>query len=428
MPTRRDLHAEAARLLHLGDPSAALRLLVALVRAAPQDLDARLRAADAMHAAGAAREAVDAWSALLVEAAGCGHPLLAIVALKRLAAVDSAANQLFAALAERYAVDARRPGPGARISAPDGGAEVPPVAFPPGAWSDAEVLAGARALLCGREGIPPWPASVPAAPLLSSLPRDAFARFVAASVARVAAAGEEVISEGDVASSFFLVARGRVTVTRGAEVLATLGEGSVFGEMSLLSNAPRNATVRVLDDADLLEFGAASLRAAAAEVPVIAAALDRFMQQRLLGHTLATHKLFALFDADQRHSLAARFALQSAAPGEALVLEGADDAGLFILLAGEVDVTRAQDGATLHLANLGPGDVFGEISVLHRAPATATVTARTPVRVMALPRPFAERLVDGVASLRAWLTELADARALDTQLALSAGDDDAPLV
>jgi CRP-like cAMP-binding protein len=77
----------------------------------------------------------------------------------------------------------------------------------------------------------------------------------------------------------------------------------------------------------------------------------------------------------------------------------------------------------VHLANLGPGDLVGEISVVGRVPATATVTARSPVRALALPRAFAERLVDGVTALRGWLTELADQRALDTQLTLATPDE-----
>jgi CRP-like cAMP-binding protein len=423
MPSRRALHAEANRLLHAGEGRAALRHLIALVRSSPHDLEARLRAADALHAAGQVREAVDAWSAVLVHAVGSGYPLLGVVAVRRLAAVDAAAVQLFDAIADRYASDARRAGPGARMSPPDGDAEVPSEAYVPRAWSEDEVVAGARGLLVGREGLPPRPEVVPPVPLLSALPREAFARFVRACAVRHAPVGSVVLREGDPASSFFLVARGRVEVTQGARRLAALGEGSVFGEMALLSHAPRNATVTVTEDADLLEFGAQSLRAASTEVPIIASVLDRFMQQRLLAHALASHPFFSLFDPDQRHAVAARFSPLTLAPGDALVREGSSETGLVLILSGEVDVTRARDGATVHLANLGPGDLVGEIGVVGRVPATATVTARSPVRALALPRAFAERLVDGVGALRGWLSELADQRALDTQLTLAAPDE-----
>lgn len=423
MPTRRELHAEANELLHAGEALAALRHFVALVRSAPHDLDARLRVADALNASGCVREAVDVWGAVLVQSIDRGYPLLGIVALKRLTAVDSAASRLYGAVAERYASDARRPGPGARTSSPDASSSVSPEAYPPPSWTDAQVIAGAAALVAAGAGLPTPPETVPAVPLLSSLPREAFARFVRASFARHAPAGAVVLREGDPAASFFVVARGRVQVTRGTTRLTTLGEGSVFGEMALLSSAPRNATVSVLDDADLLEFGSDSLRAASSEVPVIASTLDRFMQQRLLHHALATHPFFSVFDPDQRHALAARFVSLTYGPGEALVEEGSVEGGIVLILSGEVDVTRQRGAATVHLANLGPGDLVGEISVVGNVPATATVTARSPVRVLTLPRAIAERLIDGVAPLRAWLAELADQRSLDTRLALAAPDD-----
>jgi CRP-like cAMP-binding protein len=165
------------------------------------------------------------------------------------------------------------------------------------------------------------------------------------------------------------------------------------------------------------------MSAASTEVPIIASVLDRFMQQRLLAHALASHPFFSMFDPDQRHALAARFSPLTLAPGDALVREGSSETGIVLILSGEVDVTRMREGATVHLANLGPGDLVGEISVVGRVPATATVTARSPVRALALPRAFAERLVDGVTALRGWLTELADQRALDTQLTLATPDE-----
>lgn len=423
MPSRRDLSAEANRLFHLGDAPAALRLFTAMVRSAPHDLDARLRLADALARTGEAPLAVNAYTAMLLEGANAGYPLKAVVALKQLVGLDPAASQLFGALAERYAADTRREGAGARASAPDPDAEVPSHAFPPGAWSDRDVVTAVHGLLTARDSMPAWPAVVPAIPLLSSLPREAFARVLSASTLRRDPEGTVVLREGDPAASFFMVARGRVAVTRrrdgGEETLATLGEGSVFGEMALLSSAPRNATVRVVEDADLLEFGAASLSAAAGEIPAIAAGLERFMQQRLQHHATATHRLFQSLDGETRVIVASRFAHEQAAPGAVLIAEGALGRGLFLVLTGEVDVTRRAEGATVHLATLGAGEVFGEISVIEGAPAAATVTARTHVRCMMLPRAAAERLVADVPAVRAWLSELADARAMDTMLAVS---------
>ena len=55
--------------------------------------------------------------------------------------------------------------------------------------------------------------------------------------------GQVIISEGDDAQTFYMIASGEVEVTKGQNILATLCTGQYFGEMALLSNDRRNATV-----------------------------------------------------------------------------------------------------------------------------------------------------------------------------------------
>src|SRR5205807_8353124 len=62
--------------------------------------------------------------------------------------------------------------------------------------------------------------------------------------------------------------------------------------------------------------------------------------------------------------------------GKHLVEEGAWAWEFFVILEGEAEVLR--DGA--HLADLGPGDFFGEIGVREQLQRRATVVANTPVR------------------------------------------------
>jgi CRP-like cAMP-binding protein len=67
------------------------------------------------------------------------------------------------------------------------------------------------------------------------------------------AAGETVVREGDASTEFYIVARGRLSVSTESarREIAQLSAGQFFGEMALLMGEPRSATVRAVDDCEL---------------------------------------------------------------------------------------------------------------------------------------------------------------------------------
>jgi CRP/FNR family cyclic AMP-dependent transcriptional regulator len=73
---------------------------------------------------------------------------------------------------------------------------------------------------------------------------------------KVAADGECVMREGDIGAEMFVIQSGQVTISKrmaGRDVvLATLGKGEFFGEMSLLESLPREADARAVGDVTLL--------------------------------------------------------------------------------------------------------------------------------------------------------------------------------
>ena len=56
-------------------------------------------------------------------------------------------------------------------------------------------------------------------------------------------AGRTIVDEGGAGVGFYLVLEGKVEVRKGGKVLATLGKGQFFGEMSVIDGQPRSADV-----------------------------------------------------------------------------------------------------------------------------------------------------------------------------------------
>lgn len=65
-------------------------------------------------------------------------------------------------------------------------------------------------------------------------------------------AGKVLIREGDRGREFFVIVSGEVEVRRKGRKRGTLGAGSFFGEMALLSREPRSATVTAVTTVDVL--------------------------------------------------------------------------------------------------------------------------------------------------------------------------------
>lgn len=97
------------------------------------------------------------------------------------------------------------------------------------------------------------PAALRRVPLLARLSEDQLVTLAESFSVEHARAGTMLVHEGDVADKFYVIARGRVEVTRDGgtgsrNLVVVLEDGDYFGEAGLLHHAPRNATVTTLTD------------------------------------------------------------------------------------------------------------------------------------------------------------------------------------
>ena len=258
-----------------------------------------------------------------------------------------------------------------------------------------------------------------AVPLFSGLSPESFTDLVKALRCWEAEAGAVIVVEGEPGDSVFVIARGAVVIERGSDngpvELARMKAGEFFGEIAILAERPRAASVTALKKTELLEIDRAALAALVIRDPRVGDVLEGFCTRRLIENTLQTSPLFQGLDAEALGRAMNRFESRVVVDGDALVTQGSDAGGLHILLSGTVDVMASTDvgglTTTMRLKRLGPGDVFGEMGLLRRQPATASCIAIGAARLAVLPAETFAALQDEHPELRTRLLALNDARA-----------------
>ncbi len=124
-------------------------------------------------------------------------------------------------------------------------------------------------------------------PLFTGLDDAALEALAALTFTRTFHAGEAIIEEGHVGNGLYVILSGRAEVVRSegtdrAQVLATFGPGEPFGELALLGEWKRTATVRAIDETVCLGMDRWLFLAHMQREPAIAVRMLQFVAQRLV--------------------------------------------------------------------------------------------------------------------------------------------------
>ena len=122
-----------------------------------------------------------------------------------------------------------------------------------------------------------------ASPLFRPLPGPVIEELAAKLVVVTTTAGEQVIREGDPGDRFYLVGSGEVEVSSAGHPVATLRPGEYFGEIALLRDVPRTATVQAKGDTRLYALERDEFLSAVTGHPESAEAADAVVASRLAG-------------------------------------------------------------------------------------------------------------------------------------------------
>lgn len=118
-------------------------------------------------------------------------------------------------------------------------------------------------------------------PLFKDLNKKGLERLARIARQRPFAAGDVIVKEGDEGVGFFLIASGKVSVTRGDQSLSTLRTGEFFGEMALIDNFRRSATCTALEPTECIAMSRWDFDAELRANPDIAMELLVTMSRRL---------------------------------------------------------------------------------------------------------------------------------------------------
>jgi CRP-like cAMP-binding protein len=355
----------AAKLVALGQLEPALAAYQEALKGAPEDAGLRQGVAEVLERLGRRGEAVAAWEAAAGAWARAGQPLRAMVACQGLLRLEPGHTRALGALADAYA---RR--------APTGGAKG--AAF--------ELLPETEG---ARDGVP----------FFSKLERDAFVAMVAGLAVRAVEVGGSVVVEGEAGASMFALVEGRVEVVRHLadgqrKMVGSLAAGDCFGELALISEGPRLASVVAGERTVLLELTRAHLERVRARFPAVEQGVQAFYRERLVANLLRSSPLFTALKPELKDAVAREFQLRTVEAGVELLKQGQVGDAFYLLLRGRCTPFHEHpNGREEAYPTLSEGDVFGEISLLLDKPVTATVRADTACVVLRLDRAVFERTI-----------------------------------
>lgn len=234
--------------------------------------------------------------------------------------------------------------------------------------------------------------------LLALLPEDVRA-LVEASFEPVAYSFGTVIErEGDPASAFYVLVSGTARVIKagdnGEEVLLnTIRPGEAFGELALLEETRRSATVRASSPVEALRLDRTVFQALVRSNPELRHSVGLQARRHRLRDFFRVHSDFARLPADALAQLLAELRVVAVERGEVVVRENEPAGPMYVVQDGRLRAYQERD-RTSNLSFLRAGDFFGERSLLKGEPRSATVEAVSDSTLLELTPEAFGRLVD----------------------------------
>mmetsp|Transcript_86226 Transcript_86226/g.155316 ORF Transcript_86226/g.155316 Transcript_86226/m.155316 type:complete len:445 (+) Transcript_86226:169-1503(+) len=219
--------------------------------------------------------------------------------------------------------------------------------------------------------------------LFNSLEKEDLEVIIGAMTEHSIAADQRIIQEGDDGDVMFLIESGAFDCLKKLEgvekVVKKCGQGDVFGELALLYNCPRAASVQATESAVVWELDRATFN------HIVRDASSK-RREEYEGFLKAVPLLSRLEDYD-RMQLADILQQETIEAGKAVVTQGESGEKFYMVQDGELVVHKSVDGAEAQeVLVYKRGDYFGELALIRNEVRAATVVAKTACRLASLNR------------------------------------------
>ncbi|KAF2196469.1 camp-dependent protein kinase-like protein regulatory subunit [Delitschia confertaspora ATCC 74209] len=213
--------------------------------------------------------------------------------------------------------------------------------------------------------------------------------------------GIKVIQQGDVGDYFYVVENGSfdIYVNKSGKLEAgpdglgtkvgTVGPGGSFGELALMYNAPRAATVISTEVSTLWALDRVTFRRILMD--------SAFQRRRMYEGFLEEVPLLSSLTPYERSKIADALETRKYPAGTTIIKEGDVGESFYILEAGEAEVYK--QGIDKAVNRYKKGDYFGELALLNDAPRAASVISTTEVKVATLGKNGFQRLLGPVEGI-----------------------------
>mmetsp|Transcript_22316 Transcript_22316/g.59474 ORF Transcript_22316/g.59474 Transcript_22316/m.59474 type:complete len:395 (-) Transcript_22316:119-1303(-) len=192
---------------------------------------------------------------------------------------------------------------------------------------------------------------------------------------------ESVFDQGDAGDFLFVIESGKFDCVKDEVVVKTCESGDVFGELALLYNCPRAATVRSKEKGVCWKLDRETFNA------IVKEAAQK--KRERYDSFLAKVPLLQSMDAYERSQLADALRSESFNEGQVIVSEG--EVGQKFYIIEEGDAVAAKSG--VQVMSYGIGDYFGELALIRNQPRAATVTCKTVAKILSIDKASFNRLL-----------------------------------